>query len=198
MKKKKYSKDGASITQVNNENKLLKNKSFWGLIVIVIMISSVFAFSAFNTNNGDNSLEYKNYKFFNRGKGWETKLNGQDVSFLYNPKEVENIPVLGSNINSNEIYLVVDSQELSEYGYEVNRINSFLNLKGIRTYNACLNEQHCGDLPVVNCDKGNVLILRTGNKSSIYNEEGCIVIEGESSDYMKVVDRFIYEIYGII
>ena len=203
MKKRKYSKELVKNLNQSSDKKqsVFKNKSLWGLFIIVVMIGSVFAFSAFYSvqDNNDNRIEYKGYVFINKGNGWETSFNGQVVSFLYSPLDVEDIPVLGININSNEVYFVIESLDIDENGYEIGRLKAFLGLKGINSYFGCLNEDNCGDYPIVNCNSNNVIIFRTSEKNSIYRaENGCNIIEGKNTEYMKVIDRFIYGIYGLM
>lgn len=204
MKKKKYSKtlvEASSISTETKSNSLLKNKGFWGLVIIIVMIGSVFSFSLFYSGTGSesNTLEYNNYKFVNRGKGWETKLNGQDVSFYYSPNDVMDIPFYNVNLDSSEIYFVMGDSDISEYGYEISRLKSFLAMKGIKSYVGCFTEDNCGDYPIVNCSKNKVLVLKTSERNSIYTDgDGCVVIEGKTTEYIKSVDRFIYALYGVI
>ena len=202
MKRKKYSKNNVIINLDSSikGKSLFKNKGFWGLIIVVIMIGSVISFSAYysDNNSNQNQIEYNVYKFVNRGNGWETVFNGQVASFFYSPQEVQDITVNNINLNTNEVYFVIESKDINEYSYEINRIKSFLTLKGINSYVGCLDKENCGDYPLVNCLDNKVIIFRTSEKNLIYNEEECVIIEGQTTDYMLVVDRFIYYLYGVI
>ena len=66
MKKRKFSKDSINKPELKKNN-LLRNKGFWGLLIIVVMVGSIFAFSAFYSSeqNTENILEYNGYKLIN-------------------------------------------------------------------------------------------------------------------------------------
>lgn len=199
MKKKKYSRDLANNSiKLNKKQSIFKNKGFWGLIVIIIMVGSVLSFSAFYSDNGQKQkVKYNDYTFVNNNGGWVTKLNGQDASFYYLPSEVQDINS-DFTIRNNEMYYVLKSENLSEYGNEVSRLKTFLNFKNIGVFRGCFSDEDCGDYPVVDCNNGNVITLNIGENNIFTDEKGCINIIGHSEDYMMVVDRFIYNLYGLM
>lgn len=200
MKKIKYSKNAVSFgREVEAKQSILKNKRFWGVIIILIMLGSVLAFGFFNVDNSDVSskkVEYNGYKFINKGQGWITTYNGQEVAFAFKPDEIVDIKIENFGFGFNNGYIAFKPGEFSENSYEVNRLKGLLSLKGINVFAACVEEEGCGNLPITGCAE-NVIYLKLGNESSGYWDT-CYILETKPDDAFRIIDRFIYNVYGIM
>ncbi len=199
MKKTKYSKNNIN-NQAEEKPKqnILKNKALWGLIIIVLMFGSVISFGFFNKNNNatnTNKVEYNGYTFTNNGKGWITDYKGQQVAFGYTPNEVTDINLEKLTFGNKFEYIIFKPGEFDENNYEVNRLRSLLALNGIKVYPACIEEKNCGNLPVNACNE-NAIYLKLGNETKGYWDT-CYILESKSEDMLKLIDRFIYNVYGI-
>ncbi len=205
MKKKKYSKVAAGLASKNEAGSLhlrsnfLKNKAFWGLLIIILMFGSVISFSFFyrdTDEQGGNKAEYRGYIFVNNGEGWVTEFNGQQVAFEYNPREVEDINMEKFGFGFTEGNIAFDPGEFKSNSYEIGRLRALLSLKGISVFPACIKEEGCEDIPIVKCEE-RIIFLKLGNETKGYWDT-CFVLEAKSSDILKAIDRFIYDVYGIM
>lgn len=205
MKKKKFSKN--RLQQETDKNVKVKSRKNYILvfvgIIIFTMVFSILAIKLGNTDTGEETekLEYNGFKFSVNGNLLVSKINGANYNFEYSPKEVENIKSItlkGESFNS-KIYLLYDPIEYNENDFEFIRLKQFLLSKGANINFACTNEEGCGDLPILDCRNANkVVYLKTSNKNEIYTEENCIVLGAVKGDELKVVNRFIYGILGVI
>lgn len=190
---------------------MIKKKKKWNwaaIIISFILISSTFAITFFGfTTETDTTRKYKDYKFTRTSDGWQAKINGRQVFFNYLPQEVENIEMdrtiadslvtpeidITSNINDTN----ADAIALAEVQMEqVLRDLSFIYVrKGFDT-NTSFN------LPIITCNESDnipVIYFKTGLNTSIIVETKCIIAEGASGqDILRLKDRIIYAIYGII
>ena len=201
VKKKKYSKNIVSINETNQKKEgILKNKGFWGLIIIFLMLGSVLSLSFFYKGDDQmtDKVEYNGYVFVNNGNGWTTNFQGQEVAFEYLPKDLEDIQVEKPNliISGSQYSIGFIPGEYSEESYEVLRLKSLLVLKGINAFPGCLKEENCGNLPLVKCND-NTIILKSGNETKGYYDN-CYIIEGDNEGMLKAINKFIYLAYGII
>ena len=200
MKKKKYSKEAAnSSNQVIQSRNIFKNKGLWGLFFIILMIGSVLSLGFFNSDNneGANKMEYNGYLFVNNGQGWITNIQGQQVAFEYLHNELQDTKAENLKINNNEIFLAYLPEEFNENSYEIMRLKGLLSIKGISAFPACLQDEGCGDLPIKQCGE-NTIIIKAGEQNKGYFNGKCYVLEGKNNDLIKIMNKFIYKIYGII
>ncbi len=201
MKKKKYSKNRlqqeASVNKVKSKNKYA---IAFAAIVLFVMVFSILAIKLGNTNEEIETLEYNGFKFSINGNIWVSKINGIDYNFEYNPKDLEginSIELKDYGFNT-KIYLLYDPIENNHNDYEIQRLRQFLASKG--TVNlACIKEEGCGDLPIIDCRNTNKAVyLKVSDKNEIYNEENCTVLSAVKEEELKVINRFIYGVLGVI
>lgn len=205
MKKKKFSKNRMQ-QEIDKSVKVKSKRNYIFVFVGIIIFTMVFSILAIKLGNIDTKeetekLEYAGFEFSVNGNLLVSKINGIDYGFEYAPKEVEDlesIPLKSESFNS-KIYLLYDPIEYNENDFEFIRLKQFLLSKGVNINFACTNEEGCGDLPIIDCRNTNKAVyLKTSNKNEIYTEENCIVLSAVKGEELKVVNRFIYGILGVI
>ncbi len=221
-----------------NENeksgkKSKKNLAFkiTGLIILIGIFILFFMLSkpAVQEKNDliNNSFKPESYKYngflFQKGMyAWYSKIRVgdlvYDVSFVYGPKEVDDIPVLGEVndliLKAKEIYITTEPDYPSRIGkaqVEISKITSprtssfgILNIPTINTV-TYIPEEIKGKVgyPEITCKNASanksVIYLKIGSETKIYNKSYCVVVEGSNDeDVVRAADRLIYNLLGII
>lgn len=146
------------------------------------------------------------YTQFKSPKG--TRL--YNVQFRYGPKEVEGIIINGrmdNNLfdNATSYYVTFDPKgsDFSHVALAVADFNQHMtNIFFKQPIAACDKNETlaCRNRPIITCDSTNdvVLYIKESNKSNVYFDDNCIVVEGNGFDLVKNVDRVLYEFYKII
>lgn len=204
MKKRKLSKDRNG-TQVQNIEKFFSKKKIGLFIVLglaLLMILSIFTVSL-GSDSGipeQNKIEFNGYKFTNNNGAWYTEINGVEYGFEYDPLSAQSIKSIElSNLFIGKVYLAFDPKQFSETSLELGRLRNFLFSKGIIVSLACIKEEGCGDLPLVNCDNsGGVVYFLNGEKNEIYKQGNCVFIESLNGQEPLVVNRFMYGVLGVM
>ena len=191
-----------------DSDKKSKKTIYFVIVIVFLMVSSVVGFVIFSgAGNDDNQttadFEYNGYGFTKLNSGWLTKINQADVYFDYLPTEVSEI-----NYNkeeklsiSSKVYLAYDPAEKdSNMDFILGKIDQNLRILGYTTNLACVNEQNCPDIPIVDCNNNqNVLLIKIGETNRIYKQDGCLFVEGEDIiGVSKSSDKFIYSITGVM
>jgi hypothetical protein len=180
-----------------HEKKQKKNQLILGVILIVIMLFSTFAYSFMGNGSDENSekVKYNDYEFIKQNNLWYLEINENVFVFSYNPKEVEKIP---SYVNTLEHYY-----NLPLYIYSENpetRLEISRNMANyvLRVQNACVKGEECYDenLPIKTCEE-NVILVKESEISLIKQEENCVFIQGKKEDLLKITDEFLFKILGI-
>ncbi len=172
---------------------IFKSKKFYtyliGLGIILLMVSSALTYYAKDDNE---EIEYNGHLFFNDGRSWFTNYEGQRLTFLYLPEELEGIEVEDFSLTPKS-YLISDENSQSE----IQRLSAFLRFKGINLQLACESEDCIDDeLPIVDCNSdSSVIKLKTSESNSIIKDNSCIIINYNNS---KVFERFIFKVLGIM
>lgn len=184
-------------------NKISKKNLYVTIFIVLLMVSSVIGFVAFS-GQGENKIkadyEYNGFNFFKINNGWITKINSGDIYFDYLPSEVKDISYDNSKLSTQNKVYVAYGPSKDNIDFVLSKVDSNIRLLGYSTNLACIKEENCPDIPVVNCqEKDNIILLRINEKNNIYRDNGCIVIEGEDIiGLAKATDKFIYSISGMI
>ncbi len=206
MKKQKFSKDRIIEAAVVNNQKSFFNKKF-GLIavgiLVLLMIISIFAvgLGSDNTDPADTKAEYNGFKFI-RGSGiWLTTINNQRYYFELTPNELVDITSIDLSNESfgSKVYIAFNPEEFSETSLELLRLKEFMLARGMPAYLACIKEEGCGNIPIVDCNNINkVVYLTNGNKTEIYRDNSCMVLESKIGEEPLVINRFMYGVLGVM
>jgi len=156
---------------------------------------------------------YNGYSFITLGGVWYSRVQKgntiYDVTFNYDPKTVEGIPVEGTISpdfdKDNDLYITFDTNVTgAKYIAVANSGLSTSLIKGFQ-YNltaSCTNNESslCRKTGVVNCGDENrsVIYFKESNITKITLEENCITIQGYGPEIIKAKDRLLMSWYGII
>jgi len=180
----------------DKEKKESRNKLIIGIILVGIMVVSTAGYAFFSTEKSSiKKIDYRGVKFILQDDGlWHTEIQSYDFSFVFNPKDTENISIsMNFTINdyaSKPLYFSSDSnrQATEEIVRNIARFSS-------RTQYVCLDE--CEEnLPVKNCSE-NVIAVKEINESLIKQEDKCIYILANQEEILKAGDAFIFRLLGI-
>lgn len=212
MRKKKFSKDRAQ--KVNTEIKQAKkiNKKMLIIVgfILFTMVFSAIAISFFNRGNSGptvEKIEYNGFKFRNINNIWSSTINGIQYNFEYSPADVKDIKSIDLKIQdfNRKIYLLFDPGEFNENSKELLRLRIFLLGLNPSVNLACIKEDDCGDLPIINCDAesesdpgADFVYLKIGENTQIYKEGICVVLESKKGMEVAVINRFMYNLFGVI
>ncbi|MEW6063541.1 MAG: hypothetical protein AB1571_04195 [Nanoarchaeota archaeon] len=177
--------------------KWYKNKkiltSLVGIFIILIMVGSYLNVK----DNSEQRLNYNGYNFVKTDKGWLAYIGNNAFLFSFTPSELEELNMPQFNLGS-KIYVLFNPEERSEASYEVQRLSYILSYKGIKTFPACIKEEGCGNIPIMNCEsQNNMMYLKSGN-NKVYIDKNCLVFEGDKEYQARAIDRFSYSILGVM
>lgn len=158
-------------------------------------------------------VKYNGFQFVNMADlwyfNWQKDNQTYIVSFNYNPKQVEAIPVYGQidgRFKQQQIYLTHDPTEEGQQNaamavavVELASMQSTLNLQLQAACTANTTEA-CWDRPIINCENTNssVIYLKEGNETRIDLLGNCMVIQGEGTEIIKATEKVLYIWYKVI
>jgi len=195
-----------SILEKVDEQKEQKKRKWAGIIIAAVMLFSTAAFAILENSisGGDqNTAKYKTYNFQRTDAGWQTTVNNAVLTTSFLPQEVENISssaFIPSSLG-NAIYFVANSYDERQAASEISKV-----LNAQRMQFACLpedsNKSECADLPLKSCDDassdGGIIIIKEMNTTSVEYNKFCLTIQGNATEIVKVADKAVFKITGII
>src|SRR3989338_10022735 len=93
-------------------NKSKRNTVILGIIIIVVMITSVAGIFTGNSSSTTSKFEYNGFKFYLGNQGWFTRIGNQQVIFNFMPNQVDNITLPKKiNIDDQKLYMVICQNE---------------------------------------------------------------------------------------
>ena len=186
-----------------------KEKKRWGLIlfIVFIMIGTSVSFVFFGFSPATERAKYNGFSFVNNGDIWIAKINGREAAFSFLPGEVENILAedfskrlqgkfeIDVTYDSNSTYRESIALAHHQMGLTLAAYNIFVR-KGFTTNNTF-------NLPIITCDNATinvpVVYFRHGNATNININNNCIIAEASTNaDFIKVKDRLLYGILGVM
>ena len=208
MKKKKYSKNNLQQQFQEEKPGIFKNRRKLSLLivgaVVFLMIISVVSYSFTGSDNQqqnqENTIDYNGHKFTNVNGNWITSISGQQISFQNNPKELENITIqIGLYLLKEKVYIAFNPKEMDKEDYELQTLKSLVQTQRQNVQLACITEEDCGDMPIVNCNNQNSIIyLKQSTETKGYTEASCIILEAPEKEQNRIIERFYYKLIGVM
>ncbi len=182
------------------------------IIVLLIIISSAFTIYYIRNKDG---YTYKDFKVEKTPTGWSVLAFVNEQPYLLNlrhdPKSIDNIPieknVRKQLLSKPTLYLTVHPNMTGNTviaAIEIaNIISRRLGIFNIETIGALTYPVENNPTPVITCkditQNKNVLWLRLGEKTKVFLENKCIIVQGITEEEItRAADRLIYETLTIV
>ncbi len=131
------------------------------------------------------------------------------ISTKHDPRTLENISIEGNfkdPIIKNNLYISFDKDTTGKSviaGMEISKITGNSILYNIPTYGAMIENIEGKNITVKSCSDVNketgVIWLKLGDKTRIYNNNDCIIVEGTNeNELIRSADRYILTLLGIM
>jgi hypothetical protein len=198
-------------TQSDKESKQRRLRIIIGVIIVALMVFSSLGYAIIQQDSGSSENKYGNYKFVQTSTGWQVNLKdyGKTLYTNYLPQEVLNFSGNGTDLyyyNSKKAYVVISSQQDAQLSSEIlTNINDVVS----RIQFACSyeneNSSFCQEtnLPLKDCsDAGyEVVVFKINSSSNIasYNyNQGCLILNGQGNDFIRMSDNFLFKLFKVI
>ncbi len=187
-----------------------------GIIVVILLIIFLVPKLYPVQQMFEDSYTYNYFDFVKEQGTWFTNVvYGNDtlsVGLRYGPRELEDIPVIGSITNFrdsyNFYYITFDPSEdnhdkyvtMSDAEVSVNLVLHF----GKSIEAGCTKEDsvcNTTNTSIVTCDstsQGVIFLNHAPGGPKIEINGNCAIITGEGPDMVRAADRFMYGMYGIM
>ena len=202
-------------TKRKEARKKKRNQTLFGIIIILLMITSVIGYAALSNKERTQEQEfYNNQVFFKTDIGWQTQIVIDNKNIVldthYLPQEVENITSEGnpllSDFKNKKLFLIATTENERGAAYLFNLLSEFT----IRIQLACPIEESesefCieNNLPIKGCEDSSfstaiIQIKETNETLSIINfKNACLIIKGNEDNLIKATEKTLFMIFGII
>lgn len=183
-----------------------------GLLIFIVFIMIGTSFSVFfiGTSPQKEVVRYKGLKFVSRAQDniWIVKINGKEAAFTFLPEEVENIRVPNGVIEKlqNKFEIDVTSDLNSTFKESIALAQHQMGLT-FGMYNIYVRKGFTSNnsfgFPIITCDNATsnapVIYFKQGNETRINLDTDCIIANSlTNSDLIRVKDRLLYGIFGVI
>lgn len=173
------------------------------LFSIILMIGSSLIIGL--NNNQSSNYNYNNFKFTYQNRQWKTVINNYQLEFYHHPTEVDYLNISNpEKLNSPLIYLTFNPNQTNEY-LELSRLKLDLTAQLTQTYFSHGNTQPSEEynFPIITCQNATpyapVIFYQKSNHTSISFNNNCYILNAQTkSDYLKLTERIIYQILGVI
>jgi hypothetical protein len=195
------------------ERKERRLKVAFGIFVSVLMVTSIGGFFINQYNASDTlavniSDQIYNFKLSTQSYKVNSPLTGDEVEFFFLPSEINYIsipPEVTARIFGSPSIIITYNPNDQDLTYQDGlryQLNSDLIKLGKYVQNGVTESRPDVPLPIFTCDNATgtqtVVLLRTANKTNIYESGDCITIESFGTDYYKIRDRIAYYLYGFM
>lgn len=172
------------------------------LFIIVIMVFSSFLMGM---DQSTTSGKYNGHKFAYLNNQWVTTLNNYEMSFYFHPSEVDYLNLTNpENLHAPLIYVTFDPNETNEY-IELSRLKLDLAAQSTDTFFSPGVTQPSAEynFSQVTCRNATpyipVIFFQKSNLTEIEYNQNCYILKAESNlDFVKLTERIIYQITGVI
>ncbi len=182
-----------------------------GIIIAVIMVAGTVGWAVTSGDNqGNNAESYNGFSFTQNNGYWisSIQLNNQiyPIQTIYLPKEVDNITSEGilslEKFSGKTLYLSVYTLEERQAALEIaNNLQLFVNRIQFSCY-ADINDSFCLDKPIKTCNDTSldsaIIVIQENNLTKSSYSLGCLTINANAENLLKVADRSIFAIFGVI
>ena len=197
------------------------------LLFVLLMVSLRFLFGPgfvtiddlhnFNIEGEESEINYvyNGFSFVKVEPLWYTKVSAKgniyNIPFRFGPREVEHIPIDMQKFSAKIVFLTMDPELTSRVAIAAIEIGRILGNKydllniPVKSALTKIPEgklQDYNDTIIKTCEDATeveaVFLFISGNKTMVYEENNCVIIQGVSDDdIIKAADRLAYGIIGV-
>jgi len=168
----------------------------------------------------DQGYLYKGiYSFVRFDEVWYTQFKSPkgtilyDFNFRYSPRDLEDIKIKGEldieNFNdANQYYATFNPLgneltyiRLARLDYDVMMTRIFQKIPvSACDRNASNSTTACSGIPIITCENTDDIVVyyKESDELGVEYKDNCIIISGSGFDFVKGVDRVLYNLYGIM
>jgi len=226
--KESVAKSGNESTpKAEKQNKVLGMILFFSLIILILI--AIFLFRSSSDKIEQQYFTYNGIKFTpnkKAGIGFDMEFYVNDAQFpIYmsvreDPRNLEDISIdietiKGMLLDRDHIYVLIDPEDDLKGATTVaaQEIDYFIDnpyLFNIPVSSAFFSVAEDSVIPIENqtvkdcsdaSEETGLIWLRLGNSTSVFEENGCVVVQGKSPDEMEIIraaDRFYLTMIGIM
>ncbi len=180
-----------------------------GMIIFILLIMVGMSFSLFSGFSGDSEkAKYNGITFARLPDRWEANVNGREAAFSFLPNDVEKIPVskdFASLLQDKpEVDVTYDANSTYSQAIALAQYQMGLTLQAYDIYiRQGFTSNNTFKVQIIKCKDATanvpVVYFRYANATRINVNGSCIVAEASSnSDFIKVKDRLLYGILGVV
>ena len=177
-----------------------------GWTIIILMSLSVFGYigGTYFDSLSQNSfnVEYNGFTFVPQGDGYLSTISGVQYFFVKPPTEVENITVPFNVVSLRTVPRVFMNYPTSAQD-NVSATFDFMSrvflLNNVASQEVCLQEEGCGDLPILDCTIHDAVIFQIGLVSEYRVDGRCLYIQGSDVlELQTLSERVAYTFLGVL
>lgn len=169
------------------------------IFIAVIMVLSVLGYVGGSLASNNNKIKYNDFSFVQNGNSWKL-LEFDGFYFQYLPEELENITIPPSfYITSSKVYLGFKPNDNVSVGNAMSSVSYLLYSNNIIPQEACTIEEDCPDIPIIDCEDNQGIIMLSGDSNTYYQDEKCLIITAtDTQELSKLTERFVYQQLGVM
>ncbi|MEW5896703.1 MAG: hypothetical protein AB1668_03365 [Nanoarchaeota archaeon] len=180
-------------------------KKAMGWTIIIVMVLSVIGFigGSFFGNSEETSQkkEYNGFVLYENYDYWRLQIGDRQYNFKYFPTDLENITMpmdVSSLLSSDKVYLGYLPNDTLSVDGELNELAVVFYVHELIPQRACLAEEGCPDIPIINCEENKGIVLRSGAASLTKDGECLVMRASNSEELLKLNERVIYSLLGVM
>ena len=197
------------------------DKDKWVVVILLlIFIMGSFGLYIYQKNRyKDVYFDYNGFTVHNKvdesgNSLYQIKIYVKDdkqpylISTRYSPLDLEDISVSYSrnDVLKKEIFITMDSKASAISvlaATEISKITGNYFIYGVPTHGALTEPVEGKKVEVKTCNDVTedqaIILLKQGENSKIYSENGCVILEGKSEyDLIKVANKLILNLLGVM
>lgn len=171
----------------------------WFIVsIMVLSVLGIISSSFFSEEEG--KTEYGGFTFARVNNQWRLKAEGKDYYFQHLPQELENLTSPGeASWDIPKIYLGFQPKDELNVDKAINQIAYVFYNKGAVPQKACITEEDCPDIPIMNCQEKQGVVIVSGEKNGYTQNEKCLRITAINNEELeKLTERLIYQLLGVM
>ena len=178
----------------------------------IVTIDGMITKTLQGETNPETNYMYNGYVFVKVRNLWYTKWQYEDnilnIPLHYGPLELEDVIAEGEldeRFNTGKYYITFDplGEDFAHVAVAAGELG--LNLvkgMGAKITAACIQNDSnvCIDRAIITCDNTNesVIYIKESEDPGIIMDGNCLILQGNEMELLKVVDRVVLQLYGIM